>query len=186
MVDLLSCAFGGGIFLFIITANPSAMMPKAPPPARTQDGHLFIRLTSDMVRPVFVFTQRKTGRRFVVHGASLRGHSTLRRVVDAQSGDMVGNVYAVGATPWDAEAGAPIRRLMLKFEQPMAEWCIQYATADDDTSARARGLKEMKEAEITVRVQKPGSSQTVLAGESKRMPALELSPCINFSFGQER
>lgn len=187
MVDLLSCAFGGGIFLFIITANPLDMTTKAAPPSRTDDGLVVIQLKSEMVRPIFVFTQKRTGHRFVVDGPSLRGHSALQRVADARSGDKAGNVYAVRPTPWDLQEKASVRTLTLKFEQPVSEWCVQYGTADDDTSARARGASQISRAEIAIRVQKPGTTRRVTVSEGTFMPApLQLSSCIDFSFGRDR
>lgn len=185
MVDLLSCAFGGGIFLFLLTAAPPGNLAKASPNAMTKDGLLIIEVASEMVRPIFVLSQVRTGHSFIVDGQSLLGRSAMRRVANAYAGTRTGNVYAVGTTPWDVEDGSTRRSLILRFEQPVSEWCLRYATADDDSSARERGLNQIKEARITVRIQKPGMrAEEIGAGQVKLMPApLQLSQCLNFSFG---
>lgn len=185
MVDLLSCAFGGGIFLFLLTAAPAGYAPGAAPSARTNDGFLKIHLTSDMVRPIFVLKQTKTDYSFVVDGASLVGRSVERRVAEARSGIATGRVYAIGPTPWDVAEDAPQRSLTLRFEEPVADWCIRFATADDDSSARKRGANQIAEAPIVLSIQRPGSRriEVVGTGQLKIMPPpLQFSPCIDFSF----
>jgi hypothetical protein len=181
MVDLLSCAFGGAIFLFLLTAAPPAAR-EASPKTTTEDGYVAIWVNSTMVRPIFVLKQRKTGISFVVDGTTLVGQSAHRKVAGSRSGDTGGHVYAIGATPWDAEPGGQLQSLLLKFDKPVAEWCLRYGTASDDSSARARSVSEIKEAPIQIRVQGPrarGFLEVKLPNQAVPQ-ALQMSPCQDF------
>lgn len=184
MVDLLSCAFGGGIFLFLITAAPFGRTSGAAPSARTNDGFLTIQLQSEMVRPMFILKEVGGGTSFVVDSESITGRSVERRVKLAKAGPSNGRVYAVGPTPWDVAAGTPVRKLVLRFEEPAPDWCISVATANDDSYARKRGADQISEARITLSIQRPGGKPQLidLGPVTTIPPALEFSPCIRFSF----
>lgn len=183
MVDLLSCAFGGAIFLFLLTAEPPGSA-EASPKASTDDGLLTIRMASTTVRPIFVLKQKGTGQTFIVDGSTLTGHSAQRKVANSRSGIAGGSVFAIGSTPWDAEPGAQLHELTLKFEKPSTDWCIRYGTASDDSSARVRSIDQVKGPSIQIVVQGPRArrSEVKLGPPGELLPPLQMSPCYDFKF----
>lgn len=183
MVDLLSCAFGGAIFLFLLTAEPPGNAD-ASPKAATDDGLLTIRMASTIIRPIFVLRQKITGQTFIVDGATLTGHSAQRKIAKSRSGLTGGSVFAIGSTPWDAEPGGQLHELTLKFEKPTTDWCIRYGTASDDSSARARSIDQVKGPPIQIVVQGPRArrAEVKLGQPDEVLPALQMSPCYDFKF----
>jgi len=137
MVDLLSCAFGGGLFLFMLTAAPSELANAAPPSA-TSFAFLRITLTSNAARPLVVLQRADRGDDpILIDDARWAGNSSRRLVDDPHAGGARPKVWTIGATPWDVLPPGTLQRpLLLQLEAPIGDWCIRFGLSDNDEHAR--------------------------------------------------
>jgi len=136
MVDLLSCAFGGGLFLFMLTAAPSELA-NAAPQSTTSFAFLKLALTSDAARPLVLLSRTDDPTAAIrIDEAHLIGRSS-RRLVEQPVGSTQPKVWTIGATPWDVPPeGSKERPLLLQLEAPAGDWCIKFGLADNDAHAR--------------------------------------------------
>jgi len=157
MVDLLSCAFGGALFLFMLTAAPLEPA-KASPDARSEQAIVKIDVTTRSARPIFVFTPppAPTGLSpVIVDPSRLLGVSSMRQVEDARSNLEGGKVWVFGPTPWDM-SGDEKRPLYLMFDAPEGMWCLKVGLQDSDSAGRKSDGAAIDA--IDVRVRRPDDS----------------------------
>lgn len=159
MVDLLSCAFGGALFLFMLTAAPPNQAGGLPPTVFDR-ATLWIDVETTNARPIVILKRYETAERRGPAAATMRidlaqldGSSALRKVIGATSNDFGGNVYAFGPTPWESAPGTRPVPLILMLDDPATHWCVRLGMASDDTLGRS-GVPIAVGA-ITVRRQLP-------------------------------
>lgn len=161
MVDLLSCAFGGALFLFMLTAAPPNQAGSLPPTAFDRTT-LWIDMDMLNARPIIILKRyddadrREAAATIRIDAAQLGGHGTLRKVIGARANAMGGNIYAFGPTPWEAAPDTRPGPLILMLDEPATHWCIRLGIASDDTSGRAG--KPVRVDAVSLRRQLPGAS----------------------------
>lgn len=161
MVDLLSCAFGGALFLFMLTAAPPNQAGGLPPAAFDR-AVLWIDMDTFNARPIIILQRfasadaTEAEATIRIDAAQLGGHGTLRKVIGASSNDTGGNIYAFGPTPWEAAPETRPGSLVLMLDDPVANWCIRFGIASDDT--RGRAGKAIQVDAVSLRRQLPGAS----------------------------
>jgi hypothetical protein len=181
MVDLLSCAFGGALFLFMLTAAPTVQVNTAPD-ARSGDAFVILEVAASVARPIVLFKQIASSDSFIVDEDSLMDASSERRIRHAKSRPDGGGIWAIGATPWDVNPGAARQILMLRFSKPVKEWCVRMGIATDDSSARARGAGEVGPATMRLSIQKSGDSQPTSGPDYVVEANMRMSDCFNIQF----
>lgn len=157
MVDLLSCAFGGALFLFMLTATPMSR-PEAAPEALSALAVVTVKYESRSVRPIVLVQPPNGGRRFLVDATRLGPSGrNLRAVDDARSNDAGGRVLVYGPTPWDVDPDVLLPPIRLLFEKPaLGEWCFRLGVASDDSSSRHRFGSEIRTDAVQIKVQPLG------------------------------
>lgn len=175
MVDLLSCAFGGALFLLILTAAPASQVGGLAP-AGTDRAFLLVDIDSVTARPI-VILKRFAGEGgepqdiIRIDASKLKGVGSLREVVGARSNDSGGKVWTFGTTPWEVGPGVQLPTLRLVLDDPTSFWCVRLGIATDDSSARARPGSEINTKLITVRKKTVGSSRVEDAVGEIAVPA---------------
>lgn len=187
MVDLLSCAFGGALFLFILTAAP-ANQAGGLPPAAMDRAFLWIDIESTTARPIVILKRyeseggalRDTIR---IDASMLKGNGSLREVVGARSNDSVGKVWTFGLTPWEVNPGVRLPTLVLMLDAPTSFWCVRLGVASDDSSARERPGTAIQTKLMTVRKQSVDSSKVEDAVGAITVPTgVGMTECHHFRF----
>ena len=174
MVDLLSCAFGGALFLFMLTAAPPNLAGGLPATVFDR-AVLWIDTDTTNARPIIILKRYETADTTGPAAATMRidlaqlgGSGTLRKVIGATSNAFGGNIYAFGPTPWEAEPGTRPVSLALMLDNPATQWCMRLGMASDDTLGRA-GAPITVNA-IVVRRQIPGSPSVDDAIDPGKIP----------------
>ena len=187
MVDLLSCAFGGALFLFMLTAQP-AQQATAAPKAPTDVGFLKIEAKTNSVRPVFYFQDTNDPKEsFRVDRTRIKGNSSLRVVKMPPSNPNRGKVWTYGPTPWDTPSNAKIRLLYLRLQAPQGKWCLRVGMQNDDTNGRAGPQPQI--TKLTISQLLPGSTQMKVIKIRKWTPLgmngtlNTISSCIPINWG---
>lgn len=190
MVDLLSCAFGGALFLFMLTAAPPELATAAPE-SQTAQGFVKIVVKSSSARPVFAFKYGEPALlRFRVDDDRLKGKSGRRQVLRAASNLEGGKVWVYGPTPWDVGPDEDLRPLLLIFDKPEGNWCLYVGLLDDDDDGRLDSNAAIDA--VNVEVTRPGEAtvRPALIEDWGRLTAgpelATFSKCIEINFGTGR
>lgn len=187
MVDLLSCAFGGALFLFILTAAP-ANQAGGLPPAATDRAFLWVDIDSTTARPIVILKRVDSEGRALqdpirIDASRLKGDGSLREVVGARSNDSAGKVWTFGLTPWEVGPGVRLPTLVLMLDEPTSFWCVRLGVASDDSSARERPGIAIQTKLMTVRKQTVGSSKVEDAVGAITVPTgVGMTECYHFRF----
>jgi hypothetical protein len=186
MVDLLSCAFGGALFLFILTAAP-ANQAGGLPPAATDRAFLWIDIDSTTARPIVILKRFENEGGALqdtirVDASRLKGNGSLREVVGARSNDTGGKISTFGLTPWEVDPGVRLPTLVLMLDDPSSFWCVRLGVASDDSSARARSGTAIQTGQMTVRKQSVGSVSVEDTGDVVEPTGVGMADCLALRF----